>query len=650
VEVGGAEPVVRGDPDHPITRGTVCPRVKRHVQRLRSPARLTTPWRRTGTGWQPLSWDAALDLMGARLQATLRDYGSLAVVGLRGGGSLGISKELICHFWNRLGPITKARGGVCGAAGEEAQLRDFGGCASHDYTDLAHSAAVVLWGKNPVATGRHLVPFIKEARQRGAPVALIEPRHTESSRLADPDLVIRVAPGGDGYLALAVLHRLYAQRALDPAAIARTDNFGAFEAMLRGPAPDVARCASRAGVTLDDVDRLAALYRDHHPVATWVGWGLQRRRHGGRNLRFIDALGLLSGNVGVSGGGVSFASRRRRGLRLETLAPFTGRTIAAPDLARELCQLDDPPARFCYIAAANPVTQHPDSRALRRVLRSLPFVVVADAFFTDTAEAADLVLPTTLMLEEDDVVGSYGHHHVARARQAVTPPAGACSDLWILRQLGVRLGHPADPLLEDPAATVRQLTADWFRDSPATLNDARASGDSAAPSRRNPCQPEIPFADGFPTGTGRARLVDAPPQPVAEEAGFPLVFLTPSSRAWQTSQLPEPAQSDAPVCTVHPDAAAPLGLGDGDPAVVQSPLGRLAVQLLLDPRLHPDACVVHRGGWLRHGRAVNTLVQAAATDLGEGAALYDQRVRLIRCARREARPAPPQATPGHTKV
>jgi anaerobic selenocysteine-containing dehydrogenase len=137
---------------------------------------------------------------------------------------------------------------------------------------------------------------------------------------------------------------------------------------------------------------------------------------------------------------------------------------------------------------------------------------------------------------------------------------------------------------------------------------------------------------------------------VAEEAGFPLVFLTPSSRAWQTSQLPEPAQSDAPVCTVHPDAAAPLGLGDGDPAVVQSPLGRLAVQLRLDPRLHPDACVVHRGGWLRHGRAVNTLVQAAATDLGEGAALYDQRVRLIRCARRQARPATPSATPGHTKA
>lgn len=631
VEAGPEGPVVRGDPEHPITRGTVCARIKRHTARLRSAERLTSPRRRTPGGWEDLGWDAALDLLSRELSAALRDHGAPSVVALRGGGSLGISKELISHFWHSLGPVTTVQGGLCGEAGEAAQREDFGDAASHDYTDLARSSAVVLWGKNPVATGRHLVPFLKDARERGAPIVLVEPRHTESARLADR--VIRVAPGGDGFLALAVLHALYRQDALPAEAIARTENFGELEALLRGPGPRRHHCELRAGVSPGDVDALAALYRDHRPVATWVGWGLQRRVHGGRNLRWIDALCLLSGQVGVPGGGVSFTSWRRRGLRTEGLSRPTGRSIAAPTLARDLCRLEDPPARFLYIAAANPVTQSPDSRALARVLRALPFVVVADAFFTDTAEAADLVLPTTLMLEEDDVVASYQHHHVAVARRAVAPPEGARSDLWILRELGRRLGRPDDQLLEDPNRALGRLTAAWFADAGAA---AASPPTSAEGPRRNPFQRDIPFTpeEGFPTPSGKARLVTDPPRPLRELAGYPLTFLTPSTRSWQTSQLPELEQARAagagelPLCTVHPDAALAAGLAEGDPARIVSPLGSLAVRLTLDGRVHPEACVVYRGGWLRHGRGVNVLVEAVATDLGEGAALYDQRVRL----------------------
>lgn len=551
--------------------------------------------------------------MAERLAAVLETEGPAAVVALRGGGSLGLSKELICHFWNSLGPVTTVRGGLCGEAGEAAQCADFGDAAGHDYTDLANSAAVVLWGKNPVATGRHLVPFIKDARQRGAPIYLVETRPTESERLADR--VIRVTPGGDGFLALGVLHVLYHARALRRDMLERTENWAAFEAMLRGTAPALAQCVERAGVARADIEALAALYADYRPVATWVGWGLQRRRLGGRNLRYIDALGLLSGNVGVKGGGVNFTSRRRRGLRVEGLASASGRSLSAPNLARGLCALDDPPARFVYIAAANPVTQHPDSRSLRRVLRSLPFVVVADAFFTDTAEAADLVLPTTLMLEEEDVVGSYQHHYVARAHKVVEPPPEARGDLWILRELGRRLGRPEDPLLSSPQEAVSRLVEAWFPDSDR-------------PYARNPAHVEIPFSGVFPTPSGKARLVDVPPRPVGEEAGFPLVFLTPSSRGWQTSQIPEAEQSAPASCMVHPEAAAAAGVADGDVARVVSSLGQLRVTVRVHADVHPQACVVPRGGWIRHGRGVNALVQAAATDLGEGAALYDQRVRL----------------------
>ena len=201
--VEGDRLVVRGDPEHPITRGTVCARGRRHPARLRDRERLTRPRRRTPGGWEDIRWDDALDLAAAKLGAALDEHGAPSVVYVRGGGSLGLSKELVSHFFHSLGPVTTVQGGVCGEAGEAAQKLDFGDAASHDYTDLAHSAAVVLWGKNPVATGRHLVPFLREARDRGAPLWLVEPRHTETAKLADR--VIRVAPGGDGFLALAVL-------------------------------------------------------------------------------------------------------------------------------------------------------------------------------------------------------------------------------------------------------------------------------------------------------------------------------------------------------------------------------------------------------------------------------------------------------------
>ena len=607
---------IRGDPEHPITRGQICYRMRHHAARLNDPARLTTPRRRGPHGWQDCSWDEALELAAAKLDGALQQHGAESVVYLNGGGSLGLSKELMGHFFGSLGPVTTLRGGLCGEAGEAAQELDFGAAASHDYTDLVHARAVVLWGKNPVETGPHLVPFLREARQRGAAVYLVEPRHSESARLADR--VITVAPGGDGAAALAVLRLLHDRGQLDPAAADRCEDHPAFLAMLGAPGMEPARLAARAGLDLEDLEALARLYLPSGgPTATLVGWGLQRQARGGHSLRCIDALGLLSGNVGRAGGGVSFTSWRRRGLDLSMLRRPAGRTLAAPRLGDELAALADPPARFVYVAGANPVTQCPDSEAVRRALRGAPFVVVADAFFTDTAEAADLVLPVTLMLEEDDVVGSYQHHHVAVVRKAVEPPRGARGDLQILRQLGQRLGLADDPLLAHPRQTLARITAAWKLGREGW--------------RRNPAQQPVPFAHDFPTPSGKARLPhQAPAEDPPAQGDFPLRLISTSSRRWQTSQLPEQQQQGPLDCFVHPQVAAAAGLEDGAGARLVSPLGKLEVRLRLQPRMHPGTCVVHRGGWLRHGRCVNRLVAARTTDLGGGAAYYDQRVRLER--------------------
>ncbi|MFH2005154.1 MAG: molybdopterin-dependent oxidoreductase [bacterium] len=605
--------VVQGDPDHPITRGTVCPRSRRHPERLRDPERLPRPRLRGAAGWRDVSWDEALGVATERLGTALAEHGAPSVVYARGGGSLGIGKALIGHFFQSLGAITTVRGGPCGDAGEAAQTRDFGLAACHDYTDLAQSAAVVLWGKNPVATGRHLVPFLKEARCRGAPLLLVEPRHTETTPLADR--VIRVAPGGDGHLALAVLALLHRRGALDRAAQERVENLADHEALLR--AVDIDEYARRAGTPRADVEALAQLYAERHPTATLIGWGLQRRRQGGLAVRHIDALALLSGNMGVPGGGASYTSKRTRGLDTSILARPSGRTIGAATFGRDLAALRDPPARFVYIALANPVTQLTDSRAIAAALRATDFVVVADAFFTDTAAAADLVLPPVLMLEEDDRVGSYGHHWVTPARRALPPPSGARTDVWIVGELCRRLGRQ-DPLLEDPAAALDRLTAPWF------------AGEPPDGPRRNPAQPELPFADRFRTPTGRAFLATEVPRPPERDPRYPLSLMTPSVRRWQCSQIPEREQSEPVRCTVHPEAAADAGVRDGAPARLRSRLDTLEVIVHCDARQDPCLATVPKGGWLRHGRCSNALVEAQATDLGDGVVFYGQPVRLER--------------------
>lgn len=618
VEVKGKHIDIRGDPGHPITRGFVCPRVRRHGRRLSDPARITAPQRRRKHGFVEMSWEDALDLAAERLKQAVDEFGPAAVLPVATGGSLGLRKELVGHFFRSLGPVTNLRGGVCDEAGKRAQVLDFGDRAAHDYTDLKNSRAIVLWGKNPVETSVHLVPFIQAARSRGVPVVLIEVMDTPTRAFADR--VIRLAPSADGILALAVLRRLHDRKQLDRGSLSRCENYPDFERMLLSAGMEAEALARRAGVSGPDLEYLAGLYSRSRPVATWVGFGLQRRLSGGRNLRCIDALCMLSGNVGVPGGGVNFGPGRSRGLDRSILAPAAGRGIAAPTFGRDLPALRDPPVRFVYIQGANPVCQFADSGSVAAALRGVDFTVVADAFFTDTAACADLILPVTLMLEEDcDVVGSFGHHHVARVRKAVEPPPGVREDVWIVAQLNRRLGRPRDPWLADPQAALEKMCRRWF-------------GGAPAPYLRNPTQDPVPFARAFPTPSGKMNLVTEPPGLVPAVDGYPLVFMTPKTRRYQQSQIPPGEQQGPPRCRVHPDAPGVRGIPDGARARVVGPLGSLEVIIRHEPGLPRDVCVVISGGWLQYGRGVNALVAARSTDLGDCTAFYDQRVRIEPCA------------------
>jgi anaerobic selenocysteine-containing dehydrogenase len=474
----------------------------------------------------------------------------------------------------------------------------------------------------------HTLPVLREARARGTGLVMIDPVHHRSAGLCDR--FVQPRPGGDLALALAVARLLFERGWVDPEAARYCDHLEGFRALAHRHT--VAGWCARAEVSPEDAADLAERLGPGKPTAILVGWGMGRRRVGGAIVRALDALGAISGNLGVPGGGVSFYYRRRAAFDLGFIAglPAAPRSIPEPLFGPEVLAARDPPIRALWITAGNPVAMLPQSETVAEAIRTREFSVVVDPFLTDTARLATLVLPTTTLLESDDLVGAYGHHYVAEARPVVPPPDGVLSDLQIAQALAARLGL-AEVMAGDARSWKARLIA-------GTLGPHGIGLDKlAAGPVRTPYAPRVLFEGRrFPTSSGRARLMteaDVPAEALADlpPAGeFPLALMAISTDRSQSSQWSRPPEGPA-VVTVHPEAAA--GIPDGGLGRLESALGALEVRVRHDPRQRRDLCLGAKGGHLTDGRCLNTLIHARTTDLGEGGSLYDERVRLVPASR-----------------
>jgi anaerobic selenocysteine-containing dehydrogenase len=260
----------------------------------------------------------------------------------------------------------------------------------------------------------------------------------------------------------------------------------------------------------------------------------------------------------------------------------------------------------------------PDSGTVARAFAATEFTVVVDSFLTDTARRATLVLPTTTLLEDDDVLGAYGHHWLGVSRPVVPPPDGVLSDLEILQAIAARVG-----LGDVLAGSAREWKARLLRRVAPEGASLEALERGAV---RNPEAPEV-FLEGgrCKTRSGRVNLIAAlPPEPPAEP-GFPLWLMSNSTEKAQSSQWAvDPGERIEAV--LHPHAAG--GVPDGGRARLVSEVGSLAVRVRHDPAQRRDVVIVPKGGHYDRGHAANALIRARCTDMGEGAAYLDARVRV----------------------
>ncbi|MGA0059684.1 MAG: molybdopterin-containing oxidoreductase family protein [Planctomycetota bacterium] len=612
---------LRGDADHPVTRGFLCFRTSRFPEMLRAPHRLTRPLLRRGGELVEVELDEALDVAAERLARIRAESGPEAILHYRSGGSLGLLKGIADRFFEAFGPCAGKVGDICSGAGEAAQIEDFGVSDSNDLFDLLEARHILLWGKNPTTSNTHLVPVLRDARARGTRIHLIDPVRHKAVALADE--VLHPVPGGDLALALGVGAVLFARGQIDPHAAERCDGLEDYRSLVGSRTP--AEWAQLAGVSVAAVEALAAALADG-PTAILVGWGMQRRLHGGAIVRAVDALSAISGNLFRSGGGCSFYFKRRAPFANDALSSgLTVRRLREPLLGQDLLAAD-PPVRALWITAGNPVCMLPDSARVAEALEKTEFVVVVDPFLTDTGRRADLVLPVPTLLEDSDLLPAYGHHWIGESRPLVPAPDGVVHEVELFQRLAARLG--LGEALSGSVDTWKERLLAPIAAQGVTLDALR---DGAV---RSPTAPKVLFGEGrVRTPNGRVQLLTAIDEAALARAaapspGFPLWLFsnsTPESQAAQWARDPGARMA----VTLHPDAA-PEGARDGEDVVVESPQGSLPAKLRLDAAQRSDVAIVPKGGWFDRGLSANALIAAVPTDLGLGAAYLDCRVRVRR--------------------
>ncbi len=557
---------IQGDPSHPVTRGFLCAKVAKYLDRVYSPDRVLYPMRRVGTKgpakqrsfpppghpraavppyseiWQRISWDEALDEITSRFRDISREFGSEAILPYSFGGTLGAlnGASMDRRFFHRLGASQLERT-ICSSAGEAGLESVYGIKLGTEPEQFRHSKYIIAWAANIHGNNVHLWPFITEARRNGAKLVVIDPYRTRTAECADWHLTIN--PGSDAALALAMMHVIITGKLHDEGYVAEyTLGFEQLREKVKEYPPE--RVAPWTGISADDIRKLAREYATVRPSVIRLNYGVQRSEGGGTATRAIAMLPCLIGSWKEIGGGLQLstsggaqfntAALKRTDLMHVALGR-EARTVNMVELGRVLSHVNDPPVKALFVYNSNPAAVCPNhNEVIRGLLRPDLFTVVHEQFFTDTTDYADIVLPATTFFEHKDLQKGYGHYYVQVSNQAIAPLGECRANVDVFRALAVRMGFEEecfketvdemiDLALEVESPWLEGLTRERLEQSAARLNftdqgsdvrgqtaELRSAGQSTAAVSaysESDSKPFLPFARGnFRTASGKAEL------------------------------------------------------------------------------------------------------------------------------------------------
>jgi len=625
---------LQGDPSHPITRGFLCAKVARYLEREYHPQRLLHPLRRAGAKgearFEPISWDAALDEIATRLRRAAEEHGPESILPYSYGGTLGFLQggSMDRRFFHRLGASRLDRT-ICASAGGAGLMEAYGRRMGTPPEDFVHARYIIAWGANILSTNVHLWPFVVEARRRGARFVVIDPVRTKTAALADWHLA--PYPGSDLALALGLMHVLY-----EEGLARKLDGDESLRARAAEYPPE--RAAHLAGIAADDIRRLAREYAATRPAVIRLNYGVQRSQRGGRAVRAISLLPALTGAWEERGGGFQLTTSgafqiNRAALERPDLGP-PARTVNMTLLGRALTELDAPPVKALVVYNSNPAAIAPNQAAVHAGLRRGDlFTVVIDHFVNDTARFADIVLPATTFLEHTDLYFAYGHYYLQMARPAVPAPGECKSNVEIFRLLARRMGFD-DPCFRDTEDDMIRQALET--DSPYLAGITFERLERERFVRLN--VPELPMADAAPNLDGGPLHYEPPEESrlgVQFDGRCPLELVSSKARDGLNSSfgmLPR-AQEETAVLEIHPEDAAPRGIRDGMAVEVCNDRGSVRLKARVGEFVRQGVVRAPSGAWPQKagGANVNLLIADRLTDIGGGPTFYNCLVEVRPC-------------------
>jgi anaerobic selenocysteine-containing dehydrogenase len=642
------------DPEHPVTQGWLCAKVRPYLDHVYHPDRLLHPLRRAGAKgagqWQRISWSEAIATIVERWHGVIAAYGPQAILPYSYSGTIGLVQASVSNarLWNRLGASQLQRS-ICGAAAELAVECTLGARWSPPLAHLEQTKLVILWGHNPVSTAPHFLPALRRAQRRGCQIVVIDPLRTRSAQGATQH--IAPLPGSDGWLAMGVAHLLaklglHDEAWLDKHALGWPD----FRERLAEFTPQ--RVAEQTGLGEEVIVGLARLYAERKPGLIKIADGVNRTKNGGQNVRAICALPALTGQYGIRGGGLAYSTSGymvwdREAIQHSGDCPRPGRSINMNRLGAALLgEASDPPIKALYVFNANPVTSSPNSRqTVAGMMREDLFTVVHELYLTDTAQYADIVLPATSQLEQTDLHRAYGHAHLAYNRQAI-PPRGECKSNWeVMTLLAEALGFEEPWLRQTPDEVIREVLAATARTNPflADITLERLQTGGAVPLI---LPEEPPFAGGvFPTPSGRVELLcpalgergyDPLPGAFIEDpcAADELCLLSPASHHFISSsfgdQEAQRQSEGGATIEIHPSDAGARGLAHGERVRVENQRGWFDAICSVTDHVRPGVAATRKGLWHKNnqGQGVNCTTSDDLADFAGQSTFHSNHVRV----------------------
>ena len=691
VDASGRAVKVQGDPTHPVTRGFLCGKVAKYLDRVYAPERLLYPMRRKPgapkgprsrgqehEAFERISWDEALDAIAERLQQTSDAYGPESILPYSYAGTIAVLGygSMDRRFFHRLGASQLDRT-ICAEAGGVAWNLVYGKKFGTPTEDFRLAKLVLAWGANIHGNNVHLWPMIEQARRNGARLIVIDPYKTRTAALADWHIAIR--PGTDGALALGLMHVILRDGLEDRAYIdAMTHGFAQLAERVRDYTPE--RVAAWTGMTAGEVEQLAREYATTRPAALRMNYGVQRTENGGTAVRAICMLPALTGAWKYRGGGAQLSTSgafawnkkaiERPDLALASSLKRLARVVNMSALGHALTELgqkseDGPEVHALFVYNSNPGAVAPNLNAVRRgLMRPDLFTVVHELFFNDTTDYADYILPATTFLEHTDIQGAYGHYFVQLSSQAIAPLGESRPNVWLFSQLAQRMGFTEECFRDTPEQIIQQAlnVGEDGRATNAgmehiTLDDLKREGHIPLAFHLNPeTQPFMPYVSGtLPTPSGKiefysetlaAQGLDAVPAfipPTESRWGktaeqYPLEFLSRKADNYMNStfaNLDGHRKMEARkthIVEMHPVDAKARGIADGDEVRVFNDRGSLRLKAHVNGSV-PAGVVAAQLDWAKmhgDGENVNSLTSERLTDLGAGATFYSTLVEVAK--------------------